>query len=138
MLQAFIYHQLVPAPELLSYLLPDRPPRKPLALTTEILKIPADGADTARVVLPKGLDRARVRAVLKSAPEGIWIDKVSPAPDGVDIAFRSDRTKPGSQGNLIVELTAGRAAAPADKDQSEKRWSLGLVPAIPYLSLIHI
>ncbi|MEI6492562.1 MAG: PPC domain-containing protein [Verrucomicrobiota bacterium] len=136
-LQAFIYHQLVPAPELLAYPQPDRPPRKPLELATEIVRIPADGADTAKVVLPKSLDNARVRAVLKNPPEGIWIDKVLPGQDDVEIAFRADRTKakPGSQGNLIVELTAGRAAAPSDKDQTEKRWSIGLAPAIPYMLL---
>ena len=52
----------------------------------------------------------------------------------MDIAFQADRTKakPGSQGNLLVELTGGRPAAPTDKDQAEKRWSLGLLPAIPY------
>ncbi|MEI8309592.1 MAG: hypothetical protein WCH98_02430 [Verrucomicrobiota bacterium] len=134
MLQAFIYHQLVPAPELLAYPVPDRPPRKPLLLAKDMVRIPADGADAAKVLLPKGLEKNRVRAVLKNPPEGIWIDKVSPGEDGVEIAFKADRTKakPGSQGNLIVELTAGRAAVPTDKDQSEKRWSLGLLPAISY------
>ena len=75
-----------------------------------------------------------MRAELKNPPDGIWIDKVSPVQDGVEIAFRADlkKAKPGSQGNLIVELTAGRAAIPTDKDQSEKRWSLGLLPAISY------
>ena len=134
MLQAFIYHQLVPAPELLAYPVPDRPPRKPLQMAKDIVRIPADGADAAKVLLPKGLEKNRVRAVLKNPPEGITIDKVSPGEDGVEIAFKADRTKakPGSQGNLIVELTTGRAAVPTDKDQSEKRWSLGLLPAISY------
>ena len=129
-LQAFIYHQLVPAPELLAYPLPDRPPRKRLQLATEIVSISTDGAGEAKVVLPKSVDKNRVQAVLKNAPEGIWIDKVSPGQDGVDIAFKADRTK-AKPGNLLVELTAGRAAVPADKDQSEKRWPLGLLPAIP-------
>jgi hypothetical protein len=134
MLQAFIYHQLVPAPELLAYPLPDRPPRKPLQLASEAVKIPADSAVSTRVILGKGIDRNRIRADLKNPPEGIWIDKVSPAPDGVEIAFRADlkKAKPGLQGNLIVELTAGRAPTPTDKEQSEKRWSLGLLPAISY------
>ena len=129
-LQAFIYHQLVPAPALLAYPLPDRPPRKPLQPATEIVRISADGAGEAKVALPKSVDKNSVRAVLKNAPEGIWIDKVSPGQDGVDIAFKADRTK-AKPGNLLVELTAGKAALPTDKDQSEKRWSLGLLPAIP-------
>ena len=82
------------------------------------------------MALPKSVDKNSVRAVLKNAPEGIWIDKVSPGQDGVDIAFKADRTK-AKPGNLLVELTAGKAALPTDKDQSEKRWSLGLLPAIP-------
>ena len=134
-LQAFIYHQLVPAPELLAYPLPDRPPRKPLQTTSEIVRIPFEKSGCAKVQLPKsGMDMNRVRAELKNSPEGIWINGVFPRQDGVDIAFQADRTKakPGSQGNLLVELTGGRPAAPTDKDQAEKRWSLGLLPAIPY------
>lgn len=134
MLQAFIYHQLVPAPELLAYPIPDRPPKKPLQVSKETIGIPADGAGAAKVVLPKGIEKSRVRAVLKNPPDGISIDKVSPSDDGVEIAFKADpaKAKPGSQGTLLVELTAGRPALPTDKDQSEKRWSLGLLPAITY------
>ena len=134
MLQAFIYHQLVPAPELLACTLPGTPPRKPLQLASGTVKISADSAGVARVILGKGLDKSRVRAELKNPPEGIWIEKVSPNQEGVEIAFRADlkKTKPGSQGNLIVELTAGRAATPTDKAQSEKRWSMGLLPAVSY------
>lgn len=133
-LQAFIYHHLVPAPELLAYSPPGRSPKKPLQMPADIVKIPPDSAGSAKVSLSQGVEKPRVRAELKNPPEGIWIDKVTPGQDGVEIAFRADRSKakPGSQGNLIVELTAGRAAAPTDKDQSEKRWSLGLLPAIPY------
>ena len=104
-------------------------------MTAETVRIPIETSGCAKVLLPKsGLDMNRVRAELKNPPEGIWIEGVFPRQDGVDIAFRADRkkAKPGSQGNLIVELTGGRPAAPTDKDQAEKRWSLGLLPAIPY------
>ena len=133
-LQAFIYHHLVPAPELLAYSPPNRPPKKPLRTSEEIVRIPPESAGLAKAFIPQGLEKNRVRAELKNPPEGIWIEKVTPGQDGVDIAFRADpsKAKPGSQGNLVVELTAGRAATPTDKDQSEKRWSLGLLPAIPY------
>ena len=134
MLQAFIYHHLVPAPELLAYPLPDRPPRKPMQIAQGTITIPAGSAGNARVVLPRNIDMASVRAELKNPPDGIWIEKVSPGQDGIEIAFRADssKAKPGSQGNLIVELTAGRAAAAGDKNKQEKRWSMGLLPAIPY------
>lgn len=134
MLQAFIYHHLVPAPELLAYPLPDRPPRKSLQVTEGTVNIPFDTTGNAKVPLPKNLEKNRVRAELKNPPEGIWIDKVLPGQDGVEIAFRADpkKAKPGSQGNLIVELTTGKAAAAGDKNQAEKRWSIGLLPAIPY------
>lgn len=134
MLQAFIYHHLVPAPEFLAYPLPDRPPRKPLQMTEGTVRIPLDATGTARVPIPKNFDKGRVRAELKNPPEGISIDRVLPGQDGVEIVFRADpnKAKPGSQGNLIVELSAGKAAAAEDKNQSEKRWSMGLLPAIPY------
>jgi len=133
-LQAFIYHHLVPAPELLAYSPPDRSPKKPLQASAQIVKIPPQSAGSAKVFLPPALEKNRVRAELKNPPEGIWIEKVSPGQDGVEIAFRADpaKAKPGSQGNLIVELTAGRPPVPTDKEQAEKRWSLGLLPAIPY------
>ena len=133
-LQAFIYHHLVPAPELLAYSPPNRSPKKPFQMAADVVRIPPDSAGSANVSLPPAVEKNRVRAELKNPPEGIWIDKVTPGQDGVDIAFRADRSKakPGSQGNLIVELTGGRPAAPTDKDQSEKRWSMGLLPAIPY------
>ena len=133
-LQAFIYHHLVPAPELLAYSPPNRSSRKPFQMAADIVNIAPDSAGSTKVQLPQTVDKPRVRAELKNPPEGIRIDKVTPGQDGVEIAFRADssKAKPGSQGNLIVELTAGRAAAPTDKDQSEKRWSLGLLPAIPY------
>ncbi len=133
-LQAFIYHQLVPAPDLLAYPLPDRPPRKPLQIAAGTVRIPLESAGSAKVIRWQNLQKDRVRAELKNPPDGIWVEGVSPCAEGVEIAFRAGRTnaKPGSQGNLIVELTAGKAAAPGDKDQTEKRWSLGLLPAIPY------
>ena len=133
-LQAFIYHQLVPAPDLLAYPLPDRPPRKPLQIAAGTVRIPLESAGSAKVIRWQNLQQDRVRAELKNPPDGIWVEGVSPCAEGVEIAFRAGRTnaKPGSQGNLIVELTAGKAAAPGDKDQTEKRWSLGLLPAIPY------
>lgn len=133
-LQAFIYHQLVPAPDLLACPLPGRPPRKPLQMASETVVIPSERAGSARVLLPKWMEKNRVQAVLKNPPEGLWIEGISPCENGVEIAFRADRAKakPGSQGNLIVELTAGKPAAATDKEQTEKRWSLGLLPAIPY------
>lgn len=129
MLQAFIYHQLVPASELLACPLPERPRRKPLKIAAEIVRIPSESAGTAKVLIPqKWIDKSQMRATLKNPPEGIWIEGISPCQDGLEIAFRADhsKAKPGSQGNLIVELTAG------SKGQSKKRWSLGLLPAIPY------
>jgi len=133
-LQAFIYHHLVPARELLAYSPPDRPPKKPFQISAQIVKIPLQSAGSTKVFLPPSLEKSRVRAELKNPPEGVWIENVSPAPDGVEIAFRADpaKAKPGSRGNFLVELSAGRPPAPTDKEQTEKRWSLGLLPAISY------
>ncbi len=134
MLQAFIYHHLVPAPELLAYSPPDRSARTPLQIAPGTVKISSSTAGHATVLLYKTFSKERMRAELKNPPEGIWIEGVSPCEAGVEIAFRADvaKAKPGTRGNLIVELREVKPAGKNEKPMGEKSWSMGLLPAVPF------
>lgn len=131
-LQAFIYHQLVPAEELLAFALPGRGYKKPLQWAQDHIRITPESPAKAKILLAKNGGAGNLKATIQKPPEGLSIAGVKPVPDGVEIAFQADpeKLKPGQLGNLIVELTAGRAAKPEEKDKREKRWSLGTLPAI--------
>lgn len=135
MLQAFIYHHLVPADSLLAYSPPEFPPKKPaITVLPGTVVIPPENAGRTKVLLPKFLTTVDVRAELQNPPEGIRIESVTPNKDGIEIAFCADpkKIKPGSRGNLIVELNATQTQTKGDKPPVRKHWTVGLLPAIPY------
>ncbi len=132
MLQAFFYHHLVPTDSLLAYSPADRPPKRPIQLAAGSVKMAPQNAGHATVLLPPSFPKGDLKAVLKNPPEGIRIEKISPSPEGIDIQFQADpeKVKPGTRGNLLVELTPNKSGA--DKEKWQKQWLLGLLPAIPY------
>jgi len=134
MLQAFIYHHLVPSTELLAYSPPGRSPRTPLQVAPGPVKISSATGGLATVLLPKSTRKDGMKAELKNPPEGISVEGVSPCDDGVEIAFRADseKAKPGTRGNLIVELIARRNPGKNEKPDGEYHSSMGLLPAIPF------
>ncbi len=131
-LQAFIYHQLVPTSELVIYAPPGRGIKRSPKSAEPTLAIQPDGAARITVPLTKNVTKSRVHAELKNPPEGIWVESVEPCLEGVVVVLHTDPAKLKPAGNLIVELTAGRPAKSEEKDKFEKRWSLGILPAIPY------
>lgn len=134
LLQAFFYRHLVPATELVAYSKPGRPLRKPLQIAPGTVKISPASTGHATVLLPKFVPKAGLKAELKNPPEGIWIEGTSPCQDGIKIAFRADteKAKPGLRGNLILELTALKTAGKGEKPKGEERWSMGVLPAVPF------
>jgi hypothetical protein len=131
-LQAFIYHQLVPDGELLAFALPGREYKNPLQWAQDHIRITPGSPAKAKILLAKNGGAGNLRATIQKPPDGLSIVGVKQVPDGVEVAFQADpeKLKPGQMGNLIVELTAGRAAKQEEKDKREKRWSLGILPAI--------
>ena len=68
-------------------------------------------------------------------PEGIAIGNLALVREGAEIVLRSDaaRVKPGQQGNLIVNILAGRPAAssrPANRPANNRRAAIGALPAL--------
>ena len=133
MLQAFFYHHLVPTPQLLAYSMPEQPAKKPIRIAQGTAKITSDAPGLATVLLPPSFPKDGMKAELKNAPDGISIEGLTPSADGIQIAFRADakKVKPGTRGNLLVELSTARLETKGEKKEM-KRWSMGLLPAIPF------
>jgi hypothetical protein len=137
MMQAFAYWHLVPSKELeVSFM--DRPAaRFALKLLDPTpIKIPAGGTAQVRVSSPNRATN-NLQLELNEPPEGISIKNVSRGEGETTIFLQSDaaRIKPGTTGNLIVNIVANRqranpAAAKARRNQ--QGFVVGSLPAIPF------
>ena len=74
------------------------------------------------------------RLELRDPPDGVTLEGFSPCEGGIAITFRcTDKTKPGTRGNLLVE-TFGEKTTPG-KDGAKpvtNRWPRGYLPAIEF------
>ena len=138
MLQAFMYHHLVPARQLLLVISGSKSGRAPVHVVGEgPMKLPAGGVGQA-VLSSRGrapFSIMETQAQLVDPPDGISVDGVSAADGGIAVSFRADadKVKPGMRGNLIVEVFSEKTS-PAKEGQKpvKNRWSMGLLPAIPF------
>jgi hypothetical protein len=138
MMQAFAYRHLVPANELdvaVSGRFMNRMSLK--ILSSMPVRIPAGGTARVRLSSPTSAFANRFRLELSEPPEGITLGKLFPASEGAEIELRSDaaKTKPGLNGNLIVDIFPGQALAAAAKNKkqgNQRRASVGTLPAIPF------
>ena len=139
MMQAFFYRHLVPENELQLAVRRGAAFRTPARITGALpLEIPIGGTIRLRVeaALPPNSPIEKVKYELNDPPEGISIQETSPVPGGAEIVLRSDpaKTKPGLQGNLIIDIS-GERTPPATKGRpaaSRQRVALGTLPAIPF------
>jgi hypothetical protein len=137
MMQAFIYHHLVPEKNLLVAVIARGRPRAPLNFLGESpVKLPAGGTASLKFSLPRGPMFENVQLALNNPPEVISVQSVAPAQDSLTLLLQADadKVKPGQKGNLIIEASAERAANPATGTQpaNKKRMSLGFLPAITF------
>ena len=115
MMQAFAYRHLVPAQEM-AVVVAENP--RPFAsntikiLSTTPVKIPAGGTALVRVATPSSAFVERFDLEVNAAPEGITIQNVSPATNGVEIALHCDaeKHKAGTTGNLIINILPQNSA----------------------------
>jgi hypothetical protein len=136
--QAFIYHHLVPAKQMLVAVTGGKNAR-PLTRITggQAVKIPAGG--TGRAIVSAGgrapFILSEARAQLVDPPDGISLDGISPAEGGVAVSLKADaaKVKPGARGNLLVEVFIERSPPGKDgKPLPKRKWSAGYLPAIPF------
>ncbi|HTS63028.1 MAG TPA: PPC domain-containing protein [Candidatus Acidoferrales bacterium] len=134
MMQAFYYHHLVPATELVVRVMgPQRPPVLWKAFGDKPVRVPAGGTAPVQVPVPNPRLNGQVLVTLSEPPEGISIQSVTPARDGVSVVLKADpaKVKPGLKGNLILEAFVERPA-PNNAKQPIRRQPLGTLPAMPF------
>jgi hypothetical protein len=133
-MQAFAWHQLVPARESLVLVFGDH--RNPLWEVDgrSPVKIPAGGTAQIRVGVPRWL-ATRVQLALNDPPPGITLQQTADAHGSLVVRLHADATQasPGLQGNLIVDASALPPPNSANPRPAAARPSpLGSLPAIPF------
>jgi hypothetical protein len=130
MMQAFIYHHLVPAKDLMVTVSGQARARFPArVLHNGPIKIPAGGTAQIPIAIPRAATDRKIELVLNDPPEGITLKKAMMNPDGAVLFVHADgeKVKPGLRANLIVE-----AFPEAPKGARTARLPLGTLPAIPF------
>ena len=130
MMQAFAYHHLVAAEDLVIRVMgPQRPPVMWKAFADRAVKVPAGGEATVTIPVPNQRLGGPVVMALSEPPDGITIQSVTPARDGVSVVLKADaKAKQGLRGNLILDAFVERAQQPAQR----RRQPLGTLPALPF------
>ena len=137
MMQAFIYHHLVPAQNLLVVVTGPEWLRDPWKLLSEgPAKVPGRGNRPSVSPCPRGPLMDQVQLTLRDPPAGISLQNVSLARDSATLLLQADagKVKPGMKGNLIIDAAVERTANPkSGKSPGNKRViPLGSLPAIPF------
>ncbi|HEY0944291.1 MAG TPA: PPC domain-containing protein [Opitutaceae bacterium] len=134
MMQAFAYHHLVPARELLVNVSGRGGSCRLLSRTP--LKIPTGGTASLKIALPPAArDRDAVLFELSEPPDGISVQKTVIRDGVAEVVFVADAAKAqaGLQGNLIATFTGERMnAGPQKKQARGQRVPLSSAPAIPF------
>jgi hypothetical protein len=132
-MQAFAYHHLVPANDMMVIVSGRARARFPARLLgSGPVKIRPGGTTLVRIAIPQGTSGNKIDLVLNDPPEGITLKKAVVNSDGAILLLHADAAKvtPGARGNLILE------AYPETKPGGAgQRVPLGTLPAIPFAVL---
>ncbi len=137
LMQAFAYHHLVPAQDLLVAVTKRWAIRAQVkTLGGQPVRIPAGATARIQVAAPVGKSFDKIQVELSEPPDGITVEEVLPVPTGLEIVVRSDaaKVKLGQQGNLIAGVFGERLPAGRDKGPAptRRRTPLGMLPAISF------
>ncbi|MCS7045510.1 MAG: hypothetical protein NZO58_04050 [Gemmataceae bacterium] len=128
-MQAFIYHHLVPAKELLVTVTGQARARFPgRLLDPGPIKLRAGATTPVRLAIPRAAAGGKIDLTLSDPPDGIILKKTIMNDDGAVLLLYADgeKVRPGLKGNLIVE------AVPEAAKGGRARTPLGTLPAIPF------
>ena len=132
MMQAFYYHHLVPEKDWMVRVIGAGAAIALRPVADKALKLPAGGTAPLQVFVPARLMDGMVLQ-LNDAPEGITIQEVQPAPNGMSLVLHADsKIKAGLKGNLIVDAYVDRIVTPQNGPPTKRRNLLGTLPAIPF------
>jgi hypothetical protein len=133
MMQAFAYHHLVPAQEL-RVCVAGRGSTLRILNPTPLQLTPGKSA-RIRVAIPPSKDARTFVFELMEPPAGVVVAKTTQARDSAEIVIECDaaRARPGSAGNLILQVSSERPnAGPSKAGQRAQRFPLGTLPAVPF------
>ncbi len=135
MMQAFAYHHLVPANDLMVTVSGRARARFPARLLeTGPVKIRPGGTAAVRFAIPRGVSADKVHLVLSDPPEGITLQKTVVNNDGALLVLEADaeKVKPGLKANLIIEAYPESAKKPGGGIGKKSQSALGTLPAVPF------
>lgn len=133
MMQAFAYHHLVPAEQLLVTVSRGFNTISLDMSKGERLAIPAGGSATVSFKAKPALYNSQVKLELSDPPAGVTLGNVTTTSAGFTVVLKADDKHAGYTDNLILEAFTelspqGKASAGGQK----QRVSVGVLPAIPF------
>jgi hypothetical protein len=134
MMQAFIYHHLVPSQDLLVAVnVRGRMRARVQVAESQPIAIPAGGTHRIRIAIPRFTRQAGIEFELHQPPEGISLEDVVNLPQGVALVLNADadQVEPGVKGNLIVNAFMVRNVG-ANSARNNRRIPVGTLPAISF------
>ncbi len=137
MMQAFIYHHLVPSQDLMvSVNSRGRSRARVQVAEAQPIAIPAGATKRIRLTIPRFARQAGIELTLNDAPDGITLQDVVNTPQGMAfvLAADADKVAVGLKGNLIVNAYVVRSTgAKGSKSRNNKRRvPVGTLPAISF------
>jgi hypothetical protein len=132
MMQAFAYYHLVAEKEWMVRVIGAGAGMAVRPLADKGVKLAVGGTAPLQVFVPARLMDGMVLQ-LNEPPEGISIQQVLPAPNGVSLLLRADsKVKAGLKGNLILDAFVDHIVTPQNGVPTRRRNLLGTLPAIPF------
>lgn len=132
MMQAFAYHHLVPAKEMLLQLTG----RGGAARVVSSLPLQLAPGARARISVAAFIppDVKTVHAELREPPAGVSVQQTVRTTQGLDVVVACDpaKAKPGAAGNLLLDIFAERGAPNAKTKAAVQRQPLATMPAVPF------
>jgi hypothetical protein len=124
MMQAFAYWHLVAEKEWMVRVIGAGAAAAWRVPSEKAVKLPSGGTVTVQIPVPPRLG-GDVQLALNDPPEGVTIQSVSPAPNGVSVVLRANagKARPGLKGNLILD---------AFVERNKRKQPLGTLPALPF------
>jgi len=141
MMQAFLYRHLVPSRELMVVVRPVKWRTLPVELPgLGPVRIPVGGTVAVRIEAPRIPRRGKIDLELSEPPEGVTLQDVRIVSRGLTFQLKveGEAAKPGFADNLIVEVfreteVTKKGEGGAKPTTRKRRYSLGVLPAIPFV-----
>lgn len=132
MMQAFAYHHLVPADELMLMVTRTGMISPTLDMAEgERMRIPAGGSAQVSFSMNPPRPNAPIHLELSDPPAGVTLQDVKTTRRGFTVTLKADDKHVGYADNLIVEAFT-EIAVPDKKNTQKQRVSAGVLPAVPF------